>query len=108
MGMYDSLMVDCPKCGKPVEFQSKAWDCCLDSYKLSDAPTAILVDVMNEPRYCEKCGQWIALCDPAHPPDWKPRLNVVKVKTPDNPTKHFQGMQWWPDGVPFTFDEIEK
>jgi len=108
MGMFDSLYASCPHCGKPVEFQSKAWNCGMDRYSIEDAPTAILVDVMNSPHYCDRCGHWLALVDPTMPPDWKPQLKVVKIKTPANPGKHPQGMQWWPDEAPFTFDEIEQ
>jgi hypothetical protein len=42
MGMYDSVMVRCPKCRKKHEFQSKSGDCLLKVYKLEDCPEDVL------------------------------------------------------------------
>lgn len=110
MGMFDSVMVPCPNCLKPVEFQSKAGECGCYVYSLDDAPAEVLSDIMNSPDRCENCGQWVALIDPRYPPGEKPKpeLRVAKVRTPENPVKHFQGMQWWPDGVPFTYECLER
>ncbi len=109
MGMFDSVMVPCPTCKQPVEFQSKAGPCFCDVFDLVNAPAEILTDILNEPNYCQKCGSWMALIDPRYPPGRKPRpeLEPVKVKAPDNPTTHWQGFKWWPDGKPFTYDDIE-
>lgn len=109
MGMFDSVMVPCPTCKKPVEFQSKAGACCCDVFDLATAPHEILTDILNSPEYCRECGSWMALIDPRYPPGTKPKpdLEPVKVKTPENPTTHFQGFKWWPDGKPFTYDDIE-
>lgn len=108
MGMFDSVMVPCPKCETPVEFQSKAGDCQMDRYTLEDAPAELLLDIMNEPHYCQNCGEWVALVDPRYPPGEKPKpdLRAARVKAPENSTTHFQGMKWWPDEVPFTFDDL--
>lgn len=109
MGLFDSVMVPCPKCDKPVEFQSKAGECCCAVYSLADAPAEILADIMNCPEYCEKCGQWFALIDPRYPPGEKPKpdLRSVKVRTPDDPMTPFQGMKWWPEDQPFTYADID-
>ena len=32
MGMFDSVMADCPTCGKALEFQSKEGDCDLNIF----------------------------------------------------------------------------
>ena len=110
MGMFDSVMVPCPKCGKPVEFQSKEGACDMSVYSIESAPIPILYDIINWPVYCEACGQWFALIDPKHPPGRRPRpsLSAVKVRTPGNPDTHFQGMKWWPDQDGFSYQDIDE
>ena len=57
MGMYDTVMVPCPTCGEPAEFQSKSGDCKLDTYTLEDAPDDVLDDVNRHgPNSCGKCS----------------------------------------------------
>lgn len=110
MGLFDSLWVECPKCGKPVEFQSKALpDPYMQNFSLDDCPSEVLTDVMNAPQYHPACGQWVALIDPRYPPSVKPRPNLraVKVIAPENPRTHFQGFKWWPDGKAFSYDDLE-
>lgn len=111
MGLFDSLYVPCPNCGKPMEFQSKALeDPYMKCFSLEDCPPEILSDVMNDPRYHKTCGQWVALIDPAYPPGQKPRPNLraAKVKPPDNPMTHCQGFRWWPKDRDFTYDDLES
>lgn len=111
MGLFDSVYVPCPKCGEPVEFQSKADpDPYMRRYTLDDAPGFILSDVMNAPDHCMKCDQWMVLIDPAYPPgeEPKPKLRAARVRAPSNPKTHEQGMKWWPDDRPFTYDDIEE
>ena len=55
MGMFDSLIVQCPGCGKDVEFQSKAGDCLLKVYNLSSVPLAIAHDLDGEEDVCLNC-----------------------------------------------------
>lgn len=56
MGMYDTVMVPCPKCGAKAEFQSKSGQCRLDVYELDEAPADVLYDVnRHAPATCE-CG----------------------------------------------------
>ena len=66
MGKFDSFYVPCPKCGARVEFETQ-WNREMASLSLENAPSEILFDVMNNPHYCEACGQWMALVDPAYP-----------------------------------------
>lgn len=108
MGLFDSVMVPCPKCKKHVEFQSKAWECQMNVYTLETAPAEILTDIMNDPEYCQSCGNWFALIDPRYPPGRKPAptLTAANVRPPDNPTTHSQGMKWWPHDRPFTYDDL--
>lgn len=57
MGMFDSVMVPCPKCENRVEFQSKSGDCELRTYQLENCPTDVLCDVnRHSPHYCTNCG----------------------------------------------------
>jgi len=110
MGLFDSVMVPCPKCGASVEFQHKDDDSGMRVYSLEDAPTYILTEILNEPEYCERCGQWFALIDPDFPPGAPPRPkpSIVRVRTPDNPTTHPQGMKWWPDADRFSYADVDE
>ena len=60
MGMFDSLIVRCPECGKNIEFQSKSGDCNLDEYRLDNCPAAILGSLANTSETCE-CGRVVTL-----------------------------------------------
>lgn len=108
MGLFDSLYVDCPHCGTPVEFQSKEWNCDLSVYSLESAPTAILRDAMNWPTRCGKCDGWVALIDPDFPPGPPPRpaLRAAKIRTPEKPETHSQGMKWWPYDKDFSYADL--
>jgi hypothetical protein len=110
MGMYDSVMVPCPSCGKQVEFQSKEWDCQMDRWSLEEAPAKVKFDIMNEPNHCEACDNWFALIDPNHPPGRQkpPELVAAKVTSPENPRTHFQGMKWWPLDKPFSYADLAE
>lgn len=58
MGMYDVVLVECPKCGTENEFQSKGGDCLLMCYNLEDCPEDVLSDVnRHSPHYCD-CGSF--------------------------------------------------
>lgn len=108
MGLFDSLYIDCPHCGGKVELQSKAdADPYLKRYTMENVPRHILEDVINDPVYHERCGNWLALVDKNYPPFATlpmPTPTIQKVKPPADPTKHEQGYQWWPDGLPFGED----
>ena len=57
MGMYDSVMVKCPNCGKENEFQSKSGECYLNVYTLENCPDNVMADVnRHSPCICEYCG----------------------------------------------------
>lgn len=61
MGMFDSVYVDCPKCGTDIEFQSKAGDCILGTYNLNNAPQEILEDIEGDVEECHKCGETVKI-----------------------------------------------
>lgn len=56
MGLYDTVIVPCPTCGKEGEFQSKSGVCSLRTYKLADAPADVLLDVNRHAPYACGCG----------------------------------------------------
>ena len=57
MGVYDTVLVPCPRCGDRVEAQSKSGDCILARYRLEDAPYDVLSNVnRHAPFVCENCG----------------------------------------------------
>lgn len=56
MGMFDSVRVPCPQCGKEVEAQTKSGECMLEWYNLDKAPQDVLVNVnRHAPFYCSSC-----------------------------------------------------
>jgi len=61
MGMYDSVIVYCPNCATANEFQSKAGDCLLNEYSLSDAPPEILLDLKGKIQICQNCKKLIGI-----------------------------------------------
>lgn len=57
MGMYDTVLVRCPACATPAEFQTKSGPCMLDTFTLAEAPDDVLEGVnRHAPATCAKCG----------------------------------------------------
>jgi len=62
MGMFDSVWVKCPKCGKEEEFQSKSGKRLCDHYDLSNCPDDVFQDInRHSPHDCVKCGTLFAV-----------------------------------------------
>jgi len=57
MGMFDSVWIECPHCGKAIQEQTKAGDCCCFSYDLNEAPPILKMDISNYPIECYECGE---------------------------------------------------
>jgi len=56
MGMYDTVLVPCPRCGEIEQFQSKSGYCNMDVFQLNKAPLEVLADVnRHAPLQCGKC-----------------------------------------------------
>lgn len=77
MGMYDTVMVPCPKCEQLEEFQSKSGPCHLDTYDLGSAPADVLMNVnRHAPATCRKCGTkfevHVEFITYARSVEWKP------------------------------------
>lgn len=109
MGLFDSVYADCPHCGAPVEFQTKADDApCMNRFMANDAPTHLLQDVLNRPHYCGSCRNWMVLLDaryPIVPP--RPIPKAAKVKPPADPIVHGDGYKMWPWARAFTEDDLD-
>jgi len=61
MGMYDTVIVKCPKCGKDHEFQSKGGVCNLNIYALHNAPEDVMSDINRHSPYKCDCGASISV-----------------------------------------------
>jgi RNase P subunit RPR2 len=60
MGSFDSVFVECSKCGNKIEFQSKAGDCKLKEYHY------IAMDLNGKEAICKECHASIKLMIPRH------------------------------------------
>ncbi len=78
MGMFDSVMVACPDCHNPVEFQSKSGDCTLQTYCLEDAPDRVLDGIYGDIEHCSECRTTfgVELSRPIRP---QPRTYIATV-----------------------------
>ena len=56
MGMFDTVMVQCPRCGEEHEFQSKGGGCFLQVFNLTNCPDDVLADVNRHSPYRCDCG----------------------------------------------------
>lgn len=59
--MFDSLIVQCPACGKKVEFQSKSGRCCLDRYTKNSLPPQVAVGMDGDVVKCMSCKKNIRI-----------------------------------------------
>lgn len=64
MGMFDTVLVTCPKCGSREHFQTKSGKCVLGVWSLRKAPADAENDVMadinrHSPHDCQKCGTYM-------------------------------------------------
>ena len=56
MGLYDTILVECPNCGTEHEFQSKSGKCMMRTYTLHDCPKDVMFNAnRHSPRECD-CG----------------------------------------------------
>lgn len=57
MGVYDTVLAGCPKCGKLSDFQTKGGSMLLQTFRLEKCPRDVLSDVnRHAPNICEHCG----------------------------------------------------
>jgi len=56
MGLYDTIIFNCPNCEEEIEAQSKSGDCCLGSYSHLEVPVDVSLDAnRHAPFECPKC-----------------------------------------------------
>ena len=60
MGMFDEVIVKCPKCGEMNTLQSKGGRCVLNTYSLDDCPEDVLKG-LDESFYCSGCEKVLKL-----------------------------------------------
>lgn len=59
MGVYDTVIVPCPKCGRKEYFQTKSGACVLKTYTLAEAPEDVMIDAnRHSPHRCIRCQAW--------------------------------------------------
>lgn len=56
MGCYDTVVVNCPKCGREHYLQSKGGECLLKEYTLKNCPVDVLSDVNRHAPFNCECG----------------------------------------------------
>lgn len=56
MGMFDTVHVRCPRCGRENSQQTKSGPCLLNDYRLEDAPQEVLGGIARETFACEDCS----------------------------------------------------
>ena len=75
MGMYDTVLAACPKCGTRNEFQTKSGPCRLGVFNLEVAPVDVLLGVnRHAPQTCGQCQTpyHVHLTVVARPEFWPP------------------------------------
>ena len=60
MGMFDTVYFSC-ECGEELYDQSKAGDCTLAAYGISELPAEIAKDLHGETYECGSCGKTTTL-----------------------------------------------
>jgi len=61
---FDVVWYDCPKCGKHIDYQTKAGECLLRDIQADRVPLDIASGIQGELIYCTNCNrQWEILVD---------------------------------------------
>lgn len=55
MGMFDEVLITCPYCDEYTIIQSKAADCLLITYRITELPNSIKHDIIGT-HYCDSCN----------------------------------------------------
>ena len=61
MGIFNTIMVNCPNCGSKIEFQSKSGSCILATYHISNCPEEEIEGIIGESWCCDNCGTEITI-----------------------------------------------
>ena len=57
MGLFDTVVGECEKCGAQIEIQSKSGPCTLDRHWIKDVPMSVVNGILDEIVFCPKCGE---------------------------------------------------
>jgi hypothetical protein len=55
MGLYDTVIFECPKCGYEIEEQNKSGPCVLATFDCSEVPVAIAAAFVGSNVTCDRC-----------------------------------------------------
>jgi hypothetical protein len=61
MGVFDTVIVNCPNCNKAIEFQSKGGECNMYEYTLEDCPDDVLSNINRHSPYICDCGKSLSV-----------------------------------------------
>jgi transcription elongation factor Elf1 len=57
MGMYDTILFNCPACNAEIQEQSKAGKCIMKTYSADSIPLNIAMDIDGNDLLCHECGK---------------------------------------------------
>ena len=62
MGMFDTMYLKCPHCGKDAERQTKQFDCMLDHISLNEEQPTYMASHFVGEWECDKCKKsfWVS------------------------------------------------
>jgi len=63
MGVYNTILVNCPGCGALVEFQSKSGSSSMSVFRISAMPYKDLKDIIGESWSCGNCGNLVRISE---------------------------------------------
>jgi len=64
MGMYNTIIVNCPNCGKEIKFQTKSGSRLDSEYSIKNVPKIEVKGIMGDRRTCPQCGKTVEIFDP--------------------------------------------
>ena len=65
MGMFNTIIVECPNCGKEIEFQTKSGTKMLERYYIDKVPEEEIQGILGQTERCYECNQIIEI-EPVH------------------------------------------
>lgn len=75
--MFDSVHIECPKCKRDLEFQSKSGPCGLFSFDKDNLPVEVAVGINGDVVMCEFCKiNWQVDC---HLPEKIENITLTKT-----------------------------
>ncbi len=81
MGMYDTILVPCPKCGERYDAQSKSGECSLQVFSFEECPEDVMRNVNRHAPFVCECGTAFMV-------EFKPEpiiVRTIEVETNDFP-----------------------